>query len=103
MAAFPIAQSFVRGVVAWGARHSTARMRTRAAEIKVRDGGAVLRPAGNRTHEEKLIERKVAVENISFGKAVGALEIERGEDLAREDRIRNVGRVLGDLFHDAIA
>ena len=43
------------------------------------------------------------MENISFREAVGALEIERGEDLAREDRIRNVGRVLGDLFHDAIA
>src|SRR5450432_3453125 len=78
-------------------------MRARAAEIESADRRAILRPAGYRAHEEELLEVELTVKDVAFGEAVGALEIERGEDLAGDDGAGDVGRVFGDLFYHTMA
>jgi hypothetical protein len=60
-------------------------MRASAAEIQTGDWCSILRPTGDRAHKKKLFQGKVAVKNISFGKAVGAFQIEWSQDLARDD------------------
>ncbi len=62
-----------------------------------------MRPSCYRTHEEKLLQAEIAVENIAFGQSVSALEIERRQHLAGDDRARNVGRIFGDFLDHAIA
>ena len=42
---------------------------------------------GDRAQEEKLFERKLALENVAFGQAEFALEIERRDDLAVQDDV----------------
>src|SRR5271168_2889626 len=103
VAAAAVTQHLMRGVVSRRAGDAAAWMRARAAKIKSGDGRAVLRPPGNRTHEKKLLERKIAVKNISFGEAVGAFQIERSEHLPRDDGLWEVRRVLRDFFHHAVA
>ena len=54
------------GVVAGRASDAAAGMRPRTAQIQAIDGGAVLRPSGNRAHEEELLQAKVAMEDVAF-------------------------------------
>src|SRR5580698_1365120 len=93
----------MRGVVSRSAGDAAARMRPRAAKIQSGDRRAVLRPSGDRAHEKKLLERKIAVKNISFGQAVRAFQVEWSEHLPRDDGPRYVGRVLRDFLHHAVA
>ena len=67
-----------------------------AAHPQVADRRRVLRPAGSRPQEEQLFQRQLALEDIAFGQAELALEIERRQDLAVQDDVADVGRVLGD-------
>src|SRR5258708_34580671 len=78
-------------------------MRGGTAHIKVADGGAVVGPAGDGTEEEELFEGKLALENVALREAEFALEIERGENLAADDDVLDVGRVLGDGVDDVVA
>ena len=43
------------------------------------------------------------MKNVAFGQAVGAFQIERRQYLASENRIGDVGRVLGNLLDHAVA
>ena len=51
------------------------------AQIKVIDRRLVVRPAGNGTHEEELIEHELAVVEIAFGEGVGLFEVEGCDDV----------------------
>ena len=78
-------------------------MRGGAAHIKVVDGGTVVGPAGDGAKEKKLLERKLALENVALGEAEFALEIERGKDLAADDDVFDVGGIFGDGVDDVVA
>jgi hypothetical protein len=93
----------MRGVVAGSTGDAAAGMSSGAAEIETGDGSAVLRPSSHGAVEKQLFETEVAVENIAFGQSVGAFQIERGENLACDNGTRNIGRVLGDFIHHAVA
>ena len=80
-----------------------ARVRAGAAEVEALDRRAVLRVARDRPHEEELLEVQVAVEDVALGQAVGALEVERRQDLPRDDGAGHVGRVFADLPDDPVA
>src|SRR5688572_19703381 len=54
-----------------GAAQTAAAMDAIAAEIEVFDRRFVRRPSGHRAHEEHLVEEKLAVIEVAFGKAVG--------------------------------
>src|SRR5579872_4136609 len=99
----PIAQNLMCSVVAGGAGDTAAGMRAGSAEIQAADGSSILRPSRHWTHEEHLLQAEIAVKNIALGQSVGSLEIQRGKDLSREDRVRHVGRVLGNSVRDAVA
>ena len=78
------------------AHDSAAGMRRRAAHVEAADRRAVLRPAGRGAQEEQLLERQLALEDVAFGQAPLALEVERREHLAVQDDVADVRRVLGD-------
>ena len=73
-----------------------ARMRARSAEEQILDRRPVARPAEQRARDEQLIERQLAVEDVAAGQAVRALEVERRDHLARDDRRVEARRVLRD-------
>src|ERR1700722_10219257 len=75
----------------------------RAAHVEFFDGRAVTRPAGRGTQEEKLLERKFALKNISFGESGGALDVERGDELFADDQAFEIGRVLRNGVDDGVA
>src|SRR5580704_5173823 len=103
MPSLPISQNLVGGVVSGGAGDTSAGMRAGAAQIQTMDWSSVLRPSGQGTHEEKLLQPQVAVENVAFGQAVRTLEIERREHLARKDHTGYVGRVFSNFPDYAVA
>ena len=69
-------------------------MRGGAAHVEALDRRRVLRPAGRGAQEEELLERELALEDVAFGQSPLALEIERGQDLAMQDDVLDVRRVL---------
>ncbi len=62
-----------------------------------------LRPAGRGTEEEQLLERQLALEDVAFGEPPLALEVEGRQDLAVQDDVLDVRRVLGDGVDDGVA
>jgi len=62
-----------------------------------------LRPPRHRTHKEELLQPQVAVKNVAFGQSIGSFQVERRQDLPRQDRARNIGRVLRNLLQYAIS
>ena len=60
-------------------------MGRRAAHVEVADRRAVARPARHRAQEEELLERQLALEDVAFGEAELALEVERRQHLAVQD------------------
>src|SRR5262245_6579032 len=82
------------GEGAGAAAEARARMGANAAEIQATNGRRVLRPIEQRPRDEQLIERKLAVKDVSVGQAVGALEIQRRDRFTRDDgrlETRSVG------------
>src|SRR5258708_5455491 len=78
-------------------------MRGRAAHIKVVDGSAIVGPSGYGAKKKELLERKLALKNIALREPEFALEIKRGEDLAADDDVFDIGRVLGDGADHVVA
>ena len=71
-----------------------------AAQVETAYGGAVVGVAGDRAHEEELVEGHVALEDVAVRQGEVALEIERADDLAVQDGRLEVGRVAReDLSH----
>src|SRR2546421_2426804 len=66
----PVGEDFMRRVVTRRAHHAAAGVCARAAQVERRDRRAVLRPAGQRAHEEELIDRHVAVKNVAAGERI---------------------------------
>src|SRR5215510_1948553 len=89
MAALPgspapeVGERLVGRVVAGRPAHAAPRMRAGAAEVEAAHGAAVAREAGDRPHEEELLQHEVAVEDVALGESIGALEVERGQHLPR--------------------
>src|SRR5262245_22160427 len=78
-------------------------MRSRAAQIQIRNRSTIASPIEQRTHSEELIERKFAVEDVASGEPVGVFQIARRDDLVAYDLLRQVGCVARDRFHDRIS
>jgi hypothetical protein len=93
-----VAEDLEGGVSAWGAGDDAAGMRACSAQIQTANRHAILRPAGDRAHEEKLNEVRVAVKNVASGEAIGAFEVERGENLARENSVWSIGGAYTAFF-----
>src|SRR5207244_4952817 len=89
--------------VATGKSHdATARMTACAAEVEARDRRAVLRGTRHRTEHEELIERELRVMPVPARHAELALEILRGEELARLDAVPQPRGVDRESLDDAV-
>src|SRR5207245_6170726 len=86
-----------------GAHDAAAGVRLRAAHVEVLDRRAVLRPARDRTEEEELLERQLALEDVPFGEAELAVEIEGREHLTADDDLLQVRSVPCDRVDDRVA
>src|SRR5437764_2619300 len=102
-AALPVVQDLHRRQPTGSAHDAAAGVRGRAAHIKVLHRRAVLRPSRDRTQEEQLLERELALEDVSFGQSELAFQVERRDHLASTDDALDVGRVFGDGVDDGVA
>src|SRR2546430_16976950 len=82
---------------------SRSRMRSRPAQIQVANRRAVSCPVEQWTHGEKLIERQLAVKNVSASESVCIFQVLRSNDLVGQDQLRQVRRVLRQSLNDGIA
>src|SRR5277367_655396 len=73
------------------------------AHIKIVDRSAVVGPAGHGAKKKELLERQLALENVSLRQAKFTLEVERRENLAAGDNFFDVGSMLGDGVDDSVA
>src|SRR6266851_6587377 len=73
-----------------------ARMRARSAEKQILDRRLVTRPAEERPRDEQLIQRELAVKDMTAGQPVGPLEIERRDRLPSQHGRFESGRVALD-------
>ena len=78
-------------------------MRGRSAHVKIFDGSAEARPARHRPQKEKLLERKLALEDVAFAQSVVAFDVERRKHLLVQDDVFYVGRVFGNRIDDVVA
>src|SRR5437879_11862303 len=98
-----VPQNLEGGVVTGRAAYAPSGMCARTTQIQPGNGTAVLGPTWYRAHEEKLLEREVSVENISLGKPINALQIERCEYVPRHNRSRHIGSIFGDVLSHSVA
>src|ERR1700678_3710609 len=78
-------------------------MRGRAAHVKLLNRRAIARPSRRGTQKEKLLERKFALKNISFGQSSRALDIQRRDELFADDQALQIRRVLRNRVDDRVA
>src|SRR5437016_3009511 len=100
---FEIFKDFQGGQPSVRAHNSAARMGCRSAHVEILDRRAISRPARNRTQEEKLLQRQLALKNVAFAQAELALQVERGQHLLVEDDFLQVGRVFGNGIDHIVA
>src|SRR2546421_10976924 len=75
-------------------------MRAGAAKKQAADGCFIARPIENGTHGEKLVERKLAVENVAAGETVRGFQILGRDDLHAFDQAREIRRIVGKSSND---
>src|SRR5690242_9511998 len=68
-------------------------MRTGAAEIEALQRRAILRPTNQRAERKELIERLLAVMNVSAAQTVSLFEIQRRDYLLRHNSIAQSRRI----------
>ena len=66
------------------ARDTASRVASRAAQVETSDRTPIIRVAQHRTRREELPKIERSVEYIAANEAECPLEVERGQDLARQ-------------------
>ena len=101
--AFQIASNRPRGERSGSPVQTGAGMRAGTAEIQASNGCSVARPFQQRPRHEALIESQLGVEDVAAGQTIGALEIQRRDDLTRDDRGLEPGSVTRDRSRGGVA
>src|SRR2546421_138225 len=99
----PILENHLAGDSSRRTHDAAAWMSGGAAHIKVVDRRAVIGPTGYGAQEEKLLERKLALKNITLGQAEFPLEVEWRQHLPCHDNLFDVGRMFRDRIDDGVA
>src|SRR5262245_59983658 len=81
---------------------AATRMRAAAPEVEPRDRGRVARQRGGRAHEEELIERVLAVMDVTAREPIARLDVGGAQHLAPEDPIPRAGRGAFEHLDDRI-
>src|SRR6266853_3786320 len=96
-----VSDDFAGGVGAACAGEAVTRMGAGATEKKPADGRSVARPIEDRSHGEKLIESKLAVENVAASETVGGFEILGRDDLDAFDQAGKIRGVRRERSNDS--
>src|ERR1051326_3665053 len=91
---FQLLQNFSCGICSRAASQSHSGMRTRPAQIQIRNRSLVARPIKQWPHREELIKRQLPVEDVTPSEPISVLQILRRNDLVREDQLRQVRSIL---------
>src|SRR3954470_21927929 len=83
-----------RRVPAWRSHDAAAGVCRRAAHVEPLHRRLVLRPAGRGAEEEELLQRQLSLEDVAFRQAEVPLDVEGRQDLAVQDDVLDVRRVL---------
>src|SRR6202034_2284033 len=95
-------ENFPRRVRSRSASQSHPRMRTAPTQIQILDGRAVSGPVEQRTHGKELIERQVTVKNLPARQSVLFFQVQRRDDLVRQNQLRQIRRVLRQCLHHGL-
>ena len=83
----PIFCNYLGGIVTGKPGDAATRVCARAADIEIFNRSLVRGPAGNRAHEEDLIQRHFGMIGMALRQFIGLFEIKRREHLPIEDRL----------------
>eukprot|EP00053_Salpingoeca_punica_P005848 m.56912 g.56912 ORF g.56912 m.56912 type:complete len:677 (+) comp13422_c0_seq2:93-2123(+) len=97
-----VAEDGVGGVAAGRAHDATARVRACAAEVELLHRRAVGAVAKGRAGVAELVQAEGAVEDVAAVQAKDALQVQRAEHVAANDRVREARRKLVDNAADAV-
>jgi len=100
--ALEVTQDFSSGIVAWRTGDAASRMASRTAQIETRDRTSIIRVTQHRTRREDLPQIERSVEDVAADQAECPLKIERGKDLARQDRAPEIRCMIIDRFDHEI-
>ena len=99
--ALEVTQDLPSGIVARSTGDAASRMASRTSQIETRDRTSIIRVTQHRTRREDLPQIERSVENIAADKSECSLKVERGKDLARQDRAPEIRRMIIDrLDHE---
>src|SRR3954466_502185 len=98
-----ISEDATGGVVPGRGHHATSGMGAGAAQIEPVHRRRVVGEVGGGAHEGHLVEALLALEDVAALKAEDPLEVGRRENLPLDDRVRDVGRVAGEVLHAGVA
>src|SRR5580692_11538819 len=96
-------QNLQRSQASVRAHDAAARVSRRTTHVEILDRRAVLRPAGDWTQKEKLLQRKLALENVALAQSPFAFQIEWRNDLLVKDDVFDVWSIFGNGVDDGIA
>src|SRR5580693_1493497 len=96
-------QNLTRGVRARASRQSGPGMRATATKIEVVDRRAVARPVEQWPHREKLIERQIAMEDLSAAQSIDIFQILRRDDLVRQDHLGEIRSVPCQRLYNSLS
>src|SRR5215470_16059145 len=71
-----VPQNLFGCVVSRRSGYTSPWMGARTTQVQSFNRRAVLRPAGDGTQEKQLLKTQISVKNISFGQAVGSLQVQ---------------------------
>jgi hypothetical protein len=92
----------VRRNVTRGPRNPAARVRAGATQVQAINRCFVPCPACHRAHDEQLVQADIAVEDVAFGDAEAAFQVERGNHIPAHNRCRYIRCVFSDDFNHAV-
>src|SRR5436309_14737314 len=99
----PVLEDRVGAIVPGSAAHPASGMRAGAAQVQPRHRRAVIRPTGHRPEGEELVRAHLPMRLVRFRQAEPALQVERRDHVAGEDRLREVRGVLGKRLDHAVS
>src|SRR5437660_2835917 len=103
LSALQFFQYLPRGIRSGPASQSHSGMRATATQVQVLNRRAIARPVQQRTHGKELVQRQFPVKDLPARHSVLFLEVEWGDDLVRQNHLRQIGSVLRQRLHHGLA
>src|SRR5205807_770550 len=90
----PVGEDLPSRVVARCAGDSAARMGSRSAQVQALDRRAISGPSGNRSQDERLVERHLPVVDVSLRESESVHQYPRGQHVPGYDELLETRHLL---------